>query len=40
MDAKVYTDGNKTRKLQKERERLSAEIEPLEFEWSCRAEDL
>ena len=39
MDSKVYTDGKKTRKLQQERERLSAEIEPLEFEWSCRAED-
>ncbi len=39
MDPKVYTNGKKTKKLQTERETLAGELEPLEFEWSCRAED-
>ena len=39
MDPDVYTDGPRTRKLQSERASLAEELEPLEFEWSCRAED-
>ncbi len=39
MDPEVYTDGKRTRKLQEERKKLCDELEPLEFEWSCRAED-
>ena len=39
MDPDVYTDGGRTRKLQSERASLAEELEPLEFEWSCRAED-
>jgi hypothetical protein len=39
MDPEVYTDGRKSKKLQKERSTLSNELEPLEFEWSCRADD-
>ncbi len=39
MNPDVYTNGKKTKKLQTDRESLSAELEPLEFEWSCRAED-
>ena len=39
MDPDVYTDGARTRKLQSERASLAEELEPLEFEWSCRAED-
>ncbi|MCP4836363.1 MAG: ABC-F family ATP-binding cassette domain-containing protein [Phycisphaera sp.] len=39
MDADVYTDGKKSKKLQKERSTLSDDLEPLEFEWSCRADD-
>ena len=39
MDPTVYTNGKKTRKLQAERESLAGELEPLEFEWSCRADD-
>ena len=39
MDPAVYTDGRKTRELESERRRISDELEPLEFEWSCRAED-
>ena len=39
MDPAVYTDGKRAKKLQNERARLSAELEPMEFEWSCRADD-
>ena len=39
MDPEVYTDGKQTKKLQNERNALASELEPMEFEWSCRAED-
>ena len=39
MDPAIYTDGRRTKELDAERRRLSDELEPLEFEWSCRAED-
>lgn len=39
MDPEVYTDGKQSKKIQKERSTLSNELEPLEFEWSCRADD-
>jgi hypothetical protein len=39
MDPEVYTDGKRTKKLQNERNTLASELEPMEFEWSCRAED-
>ena len=39
MDPDVYTDGKRTKKLQNERNALASELEPMEFEWSCRAED-
>jgi len=38
MDPKVYSDAAKSRQLTQERERLQQELEPLEFEWSRRAE--
>jgi ATP-binding cassette subfamily F protein 3 len=38
MDPKVYADAAKSRQLTQERERLQQELEPLEFEWSRRAE--
>ena len=39
MDPKIYTDGGRTKELQAERNDLSDLLEPLEFEWSCRAEE-
>ncbi len=39
MDPKIYTDGGRTKELQAERNDLSELLEPLEFEWSCRAEE-
>ncbi|MEC8321928.1 MAG: hypothetical protein VX012_11000, partial [Planctomycetota bacterium] len=39
MDPKIYTDGGRTKELQAERKDLSELLEPLEFEWSCRAEE-
>ena len=39
MDPEVYTDGKRTKKFQNERNSLTSELEPMEFEWSCRAED-
>ncbi|MCP4906661.1 MAG: hypothetical protein GY910_16930, partial [bacterium] len=39
MDPDVYTDGKKTKRLQAERTELAAKLEPLEFEWSSRADD-
>ena len=38
MDPKVYADAARSQKLAQERERLQQELEPLEFEWSRRAE--
>ncbi|MFO0962689.1 MAG: ABC-F family ATP-binding cassette domain-containing protein [Phycisphaerales bacterium] len=38
MDPKVYSDAARSRELSQERERLQQELEPLEFEWSRRAE--
>ncbi|MCC6907747.1 MAG: ABC-F family ATP-binding cassette domain-containing protein [Phycisphaerales bacterium] len=38
MDVRVHTDGRKTKKLSDERASLAAELEPLEFEWSRRAD--
>jgi hypothetical protein len=38
MDPDVYTDGKKTRRLQTERAEVAAKLEPLEFEWSSRAD--
>jgi len=35
----VYTDGRRCRELQQERDRLAAGLEPLEFEWSRRADE-
>lgn len=40
MDARVHTDGRKTRQLTEERSALASELEPLEFEWSRRADEL
>ncbi len=39
MDPDVYSNGKKSKSLQKERTALGDELEPLEFEWACRAED-
>jgi ATPase subunit of ABC transporter with duplicated ATPase domains len=39
MDPDVYTDGKKSKRLQTERAEVTARLEPLEFEWSSRAED-
>ncbi len=39
MDVRVHTDGRKTKKLSDERAALAAELEPLEFEWSRRADE-
>ena len=39
MDPDVYTDGKKSKRLQTERAEITAKLEPLEFEWSSRAED-
>ncbi len=39
MSPEVYTDGKRTRQLQKERSTLTEELEPLEFEWSTRASE-
>jgi ATP-binding cassette subfamily F protein 3 len=39
VDPAVYSDGKRCRALQEERARLLSEIEPLEFEWSRRAEE-
>ena len=38
LDPKVHSDPQKSRQLTQERERLQQELEPLEFEWSRRAE--
>ncbi len=38
MDGRIHTDGRKTKKLSEERAKLTGELEPLEFEWSRRAE--
>ncbi|MGI9014150.1 MAG: ABC-F family ATP-binding cassette domain-containing protein [Phycisphaerales bacterium] len=35
----VYTDGSRCKKLQHERDEIREKLEPLEFEWSRRAED-
>lgn len=39
IQPEVYTDGKKTRELQTERRSLAEDLEPMEFEWSCRADD-
>jgi protein subunit release factor A len=39
VDPEVYTDGRKSKKLQSERSKLTAKLEPLEFEWARRAEE-
>lgn len=39
VDPEVYTDGEKCRALQRERAALVAELEPIEFEWSRRADE-
>lgn len=38
-DPDVYRNGAKSKQLGDERARLAAELEPLEFEWSRRAEE-
>jgi len=38
VDPDVYTDGPRCRDLQAEREQVRLELEPLEMEWSRRAE--
>jgi len=38
-DPEVWRDGGRSSKLSEERSALSAELEPLEFEWSRRAEE-
>jgi ATP-binding cassette subfamily F protein 3 len=40
LDPEIYTDGERCRDLQRERGGLHAELEPLEFEWSRRADDV
>ena len=37
MDPKTHADGEKSRRLSRERDDATAELEPLEFEWSRRA---
>jgi len=39
MDPDVYSNGKKSKTLQKERTALGEELEPLEFEWARRAEE-
>ena len=39
LDYAVAQDGKRARSLSDERERLAAELEPLEFEWSRRADE-
>lgn len=39
MDFSVHTDGRRTKQLSDERAALAAELEPLEFEWSRRADE-
>ena len=39
VDPAVYTDGNRCRDLQAEREKLSKALRPLEDEWARRAAD-
>ena len=39
LDEEVYTDGKRCKALQDERAELAEQLEPLEFEWSRRAED-
>jgi len=39
-DPGVYTDAKKMSKLGDERQKLTTELEPLEFEWSRRAEEM
>ncbi len=39
MDGRVHSDGRKAKKLSDERMALAAELEPLEFEWSRRADE-
>ena len=39
MDPDVYSNGKKSKSLQKERTSLGDELEPLEFEWARRAEE-
>ncbi len=38
LDPEVYTSSSKSRAVQQERTSLASELEPLEFEWSRRAE--
>jgi ATP-binding cassette subfamily F protein 3 len=38
IDPEVYTNGRKTKALQRERTTIAKELEPLEFEWARRAE--
>lgn len=40
MDFSVHSDGRKTKRLSEERAALMAELEPLEFEWSRRADEV
>ncbi len=39
LDPDVWRDGDRSSRLSEERSALSAELEPLEFEWSRRAEE-
>ncbi len=39
VDPAVYSDGSKVKRFQDERAALQKELEPLEFEWSTRAEE-
>jgi len=38
LDPEVYTDGERCKSLQQQRESLRNDLEPLEFEWARRAE--
>ena len=40
LDPEVYSDHEQCRQLQQEKVRLQQELEPLEFEWTRRADQV